>query len=150
MKRRACLPLLLIFTAVSFPFWGCRGSERIDTEISSVANPGHTYRATIVQRQYLVDGKQDSGPTTFVLLDPGYGRVRYGNGEDFNDSRVVMKPVQCGPLRLTWASDTLLKITCDGCGLALSAAGPHAGSMGPVKIEYDGFPDVSSWEGAAH
>jgi hypothetical protein len=37
--------------------------------MSSVANPSHTWRATILLRQYMVDGHFDGSPTTYVLMD---------------------------------------------------------------------------------
>jgi len=137
-------PLLVVSLALSLP--GCRNNDRQDTVIASVANPSRTYRATILLRQYYIDGKVDTSPTTYVLLDKDSGKPDYSNGVEFTDSQVVMKPTQCGPLDVQWSDDHLLKVICQKCGLALSAVGQHVGSMGPVRIEYDGFPEMSSWE----
>ena len=140
MKFFACLLLCLPFLS------GCK--ERQDTVIASVANPSHTYRATVLVRQYYVDGKVDTSPTTYVLLDKDSGKSDYGNGAEFTDSQVVMKPSQCGPLDAQWVDDHLLKVICQRCGLALSAVGQHVSDVGSVQIEYDGFPEMSSWETA--
>jgi hypothetical protein len=140
MKFLACLLLFSPFLC------GCK--DRQDTVIASVVNPSHTYRATVLVRQYYVDGKVDTSPTTYVLLDKDSGKPDYGNGEDFADSQVVMKPSQCGPLDVQWDDDHLLKVICQKCGLALSAVGQHASGAGSVRIEYEGFPEMSSWETA--
>jgi hypothetical protein len=137
----------MLLLCVAFTMPGCKGGERRDTVLSSLASPSRKYRATIVQRQFYVDGKTDSGPTTFVLVGANEGSAKYGNGEDINESEVAMKPTQCGPLSLEWVNDQLLRVRCEQCGLSLASAGPHASSIGAVRIEYDGFPEVSSWEG---
>jgi len=98
-------------------------------------------------RQGFVDGKVTTSPTTYVLLDKDSGKPNYPNGVDFTDSQVVMKPEQCGPLQLSWVDDHLLKVNCQNCGLALTAVGRHADTLGPIHIQYDGFPPRSSWEG---
>ncbi len=126
----------------------CKGSERQDALLASVPNPSHTMRASIIQRQYYVDGKFDTSPTTYVLLDKDTGQPEYGNGEDFKESQIVMKPSQCGPLSLQWTGENTLKITCEKCGLAMSALGEHARGIGRVRIDYEGFPSMSSWETA--
>lgn len=129
---------------------GCKADTRRDTVLSSVANASHTLRATVILRQYWVDGKFDTAPTTYVLLDTDRGKPAYENGEDFPETQVVMKPSRCGPLSLAWVDETTLKVTCEQCGLALSAVGGYVSGMGQTRIEYAGFPDVSSWEGAPH
>jgi len=125
---------------------GCRGNQPQDTLISSVTNPDRTYRATIVLREYMADGQVNTSPTTYVLLERNSGSFDYQPGMEFKDSQVVMKPSQCGPLSVKWTDNNALKITCEKCGIALSAVGPHPQGMGPIKIEYDGFPEMSSWE----
>jgi hypothetical protein len=127
---------------------GCKGSERQDTVIASAANPSHTLRATVILRQYYVDGKFDTSPTTYVLLDQDTGKPEFGNGQEFKPSQVVMQPSQCGPLSVDWPEENVLRITCEKCGLALSALGPHASGLGRVRIDYEGFPTLSSWETA--
>lgn len=125
---------------------GCRNNDRQDTVIASAVNPSHTYRATVILRQYFVDGKSDASPTTYVLLDRDTGKPNYANGAEFRDAEIVMKPSQCGPLNVRWEDDRLLKVVCEKCGLALSAVGQHAGGMGAIRIQYEGFPEMSSWE----
>jgi len=144
MKRiaiTAVLPVCLVLL-------GCRANQRQDTLISSVTNPNHTYRATVLLREFLIDGKVGTSPTTYVLLDRDSGTFDYQQGMDFKESQVVMKPSQCGPVSVKWTDNNALKITCEKCGLALSAIGPHAQGVGAIKIEYDGFPEMSSWETA--
>jgi hypothetical protein len=148
MKIRLRLVFVLIPVQVLLTVGGCKGNNRQDTVIASAANPSHTYRATIVLRQYFVEGKIDTSPTTYVLLDTDAGKPDYASGAEFKDSQVVMKPSQCGPLDVQWADDHVLKVVCEKCGIALSAVGQHAGSMGPIRIEYEGFPEMSSWETA--
>jgi hypothetical protein len=145
MKKLVSVSVLV---PLSLCLWGCRGNQRQDTVIASVANPGHTYRATILLREYFVDGHLDNSPTTYVLLDRDAGQVEYDAGQDFKDSQVVMKPAQCGPLSLSWEDDSTLKITCEKCGIALSAIGEHARGVGAIQVQYAGFPDMSSWESA--
>jgi hypothetical protein len=145
MKKHVCTFLLV---ALSLCLWGCQGSQRQDTVISSVSNPSNTYRATILLREYFVDGHLDNSPTTYVLLDRDSGKPTYEAGQDFKDSQVVMKPSQCGPLSLDWKDDNTLKITCEKCGIALSAIGEHARGVGSIQVDYEGFPDMSSWETA--
>jgi hypothetical protein len=137
----ALLPIVLCL-------WGCQGSQRQDTVVSSVTNPSGTYRATIVVREYFIDGHLDNSPTTYVLLDKNSGKPEYDGGQDFRDSEVVMKPAQCGPLSLRWDDDHTLKILCEKCGIALSAIGQHARGVGAIQVDYEGFPDMSSWEAA--
>ena len=148
MKRILNAPCFLAIALLSPMVWGCKGGERNDTVIASAANASHTWRATIILRQYWVDGKFDDSPTTYVLLDRDTGSGKYGNGEEFNASQIVMKPSQCGPLSVRWVDDNVLRVRCEKCGLARSAIGQHASAMGPVRIEYEGFPDMSSWESA--
>jgi hypothetical protein len=124
---------------------GCRG-QRQDTVLSWALNPSHTWRATVVQREYFIDGHRDAAPTTYVLLDAGSGAPEYENGQEFTEAEVVMKPSRCGPLRLTWTGDESLEVRCEKCGLALSAAGRHASGVGKIRVEYAGFPERSSWE----
>jgi len=152
MKPHAGLSnwLVLILAAVGLcGLFGCKEGQRQDTVLSSVANPSRTYRATVLLRQYYSEGKLNNSPTTYVLLDRDSGSANYRHGMDFNDSQVVMSPTQCGPLTLDWAGDSLLRIRCVNCGLALSAAGQHAQGMGTIRIEYDDFPATSSWEAPA-
>jgi hypothetical protein len=125
---------------------GCRGKDHQDTVVASVASPGHTSRATILVRQGITDGKVDTRPTTYVVVDKDTGKSAYANGEDFQDSQVAMKATQCGPLELRWTDDRSLKVICQNCGLALSAVSLHAGAVGAVRVEYDGFPERSSWD----
>lgn len=146
MSCKACLKLSLLMVALSSVVSGCRGSDRQDTLISSVANATHTWRATVLMRQGFVDGRVTTSPTTYVLLDKDSGKPNYRNGVEFKDSEVVMKPEQCGPLQLSWPEDHVLKVTCVNCGLALSGAGAHANAIGSIRIEYEGFPERSSWE----
>lgn len=146
MKLKPCLTILWLLMPVPIALIGCKGNDRQDTVIATVANPSHTYRATILLRQYFVEGKVAASPTTYVLLDKDSGNSNYGNGVEFKDSQVVMKPSQCGPLGVQWSGDQVLKVICQKCGLALSAVGQHASGIGPIRIEYDGFPEMSSWE----
>jgi hypothetical protein len=129
---------------------GCKADTRRDSVVASVENLSHTLRATIILRQYWVDGKFDTAPTTFVLLDSDRGKPDYENGEDFPDSIVVMKPPRCGPLSLAWTDDSTIRVTCEKCGLALDAVGGHVSGIGQTRILYAGFPETSSWEGVAH
>jgi len=46
-------------------------------------------------------------------------------------------------LTVHWTDDNALRIICEKCGLALSALGPHARSMGAVRVDYDDFPEMS-------
>lgn len=146
MERNGCLNILLFLAVSLFSVWGCKGSDRADTVIASVANPSHTHRATIILRQYFVDGRPDTSPTTYVLLDKDSGKPDFGNGADFKESQIVMKPSQCGPLNLSWRDDQNLEVICQKCGIALSAVGQHASAVDSVRIEYEGFPELSSWE----
>jgi hypothetical protein len=129
---------------------GCREGPRLDTVLDSALNPSRTYRATVLLRQYRMDGKFDDSPTTYVLLDRNDGSEKYENGQDFKDSEIVMKPSRCGTVNVAWLDDGSLKVICEHCGLALSAVGPHADGMGAIRIVYEGFPALSSWEPAAH
>jgi hypothetical protein len=138
--------IVLLLLSACFALCGCRSHDRQDVLVTSVANPSHTYRATILLRQGFVDGNVETSPTTYVLLDRDSGKPDYPNGVEFRDSQVVMKPDRCGALDLRWTDDHALAVICRNCGLALSAAGPHSGAIGPIRIEYEGFPDRSSWE----
>jgi len=147
MRFCVCVSMLLMLAALC----GCKdtkGGQRQDTMLSSVANPSHTLRATIILRQYLAEGHFDNSPTTYVLMDPDSGRPRYDNGQDFKDSQVVMRSSQCGSLSLQWTDDSALQINCEKCGLALSAVEEHAQGMGAIRVVYAGFPAQSSWEAA--
>ena len=150
MKRKDYGFVLLLLSPVLICFLSCRGNQRQDTVITSAANPSRSYRATVILRQYYVDGKFDDSPTTYVVLDKDSGAAAYANGVEFTASQVVMKPTQCGPLSVKWSGDYALTVVCEKCGLALSAVGPHADGLGPIKIQYDGFPQMSSWETAPH
>ena len=146
MHPKSCLRIALFFLPLPLALGGCRGSDWHDTLVASAANPSHTYRATILLRQYFVDGKVDTSPTTYVLLDKDSARPDYSSRREFKDSQVVMKPSQCGALDIRWADDHLLKVVCEKCGIALSEVGKHANGIGPIRIEYEGFPVLSSWE----
>jgi hypothetical protein len=102
----------------------------------------------VILRQYYVDGKFDTSPTTYVLLDRDTGKPEFIKGVDFKDSQVVIKPSQCGPLRVEWVDDRTLQVICEKCGIALSAVGEHPSGVGAVRILYEGFPEMSSWETA--
>lgn len=150
MTLKPILRVLLVLALGCVPIWvsisGCKGNNGQDTVLATAANPSHTLRATVVLRQYFVDGKADTSPTTYVLLDKDTGKPEYDNGAEFQDSQVVVKPSQCGPLTVEWADDRLLKVICQKCGIALSAIGPHPAGMQSIRIEYEGFPERSSWE----
>jgi hypothetical protein len=148
MKLQTCPAILLLILSASMFLAGCRRNDRQDTVTGSAANPSHTYRATIILRQYYVDGKFDNSPTTYVLVDKDSGSPNYKNGAEFTASQVVMKPSQCGPLNVQWTDDHALKVICEKCGLALSAVGKYASRMDGIRIEYEGFPEMSSWEAA--
>jgi len=150
MKPGVRISMLLALAAVCGCFKDLKGSERFDTVLSSVANQGHTWRATVIERQYVVDGHFDNSPTTYVLLDRDTGRPHYDNGEDFKDSHVAMKTSRCGTLSLQWPDANTLQITCEQCGLALSAVEEHTQGIGAIRIVYAGFPAQSSWEAAPH
>jgi hypothetical protein len=139
-------PLMSSAVLTALVVSGCRNNDRQDTIIASAANPSHTYRATVLLRQHFVDGKADTSPTTYVLLDKDSGKADYPNGVDFKDSQVVMKPTQCGPLGLEWGSDHQLKVICQNCGLALSAVGQHVDDLNSIQIKFENFPETSSWE----
>jgi hypothetical protein len=138
--------ILLLLVPATLVLYGCRTTDRRDLIVTFAANPSQTYRATVLLRQRFMDGNVDSSPTTYVLLDRDSGKPNYPNGEEFKDSQVVMKPTHCGALDLRWTDDHALKVICKNCGLALSAVGPHAGEIGPIRIDYEGFPERSSWE----
>jgi hypothetical protein len=145
MKFCARISMLLMLAALC----GCKdtkGGQRQDTVLSSVVNPSHVWRATIILRQYLVDGHFDNSPTTYVLMDRDAGKPQYDNGQDFKDSQVVMKSSQCGSLSLQWPDEGTLQVTCEKCGLALSAVQEHTQGMGAIRVVYAGFPAQSSWE----
>jgi hypothetical protein len=145
MTTRLRCALLLTFCGC---LAGCKEGPRLDTVLTSALNPSHTYRATVLLRQYRMDGKFDDSPTTYVLLDRNDGSETYENGQDFRDSEIVMKPSRCGTIDVAWLDDASLKVMCEHCGLALSAVGPHADGMGAIRIVYEGFPALSSWETA--
>lgn len=147
MTTRLRCALLVVFCGY---LAGCREGPRLDTVLASALNPSRTYRATVLLRQYRMDGKFDDSPTTYVLLDRNDGSEKYENGQDFKESEIVMKPSRCGTVNLAWLDDGSLKVICEHCGLALSAVGPHADGMGAIRIVYEGFPALSSWEPAAH
>ena len=153
MRGLVSLTRLSLVVAGAVLLWGCKSDGRRDTVIASVANPSRSLRATIIQRQYFVEGREDNSPTTYVLLDQDAGKPEYEGGQDFKPSQIVIEPSQCGPLSVTWVQDRALKITCEKCGLALSALGSHPRAMGveggSVRIDYEGFPDMSSWESGA-
>ena len=142
---RGCLVCGVLLLAMCVA--GCRVVQRRDYVVSSVTNLSHTYRATVLVRSYYADLTMNRSPTTYVLLDPNHGGPGYENGMEFEDSQVLMKPTQCGPLALEWVNDGLLKVRCEKCGLSLTSVGRHAEWMDGVRIEYEGFPEVSSWEG---
>ena len=147
MTTRLRCALLVVFCGY---LAGCREGPRLDTVLASALNPSRTYRATVLLRQYRMDGKFDDSPTTYVLLDRNDGSEKYENGQDFKESEIVMKPSRCGTVNLAWLDDGSLKVICEHCGLALSAVGPHADGIGAIRIVYEGFPALSSWEPAAH
>jgi hypothetical protein len=136
----------LIFALVAFS--GCRGLESRDALLSTAENPSHTRRATVIQRQYVIDGRVENSPTTYVLVSEDRGRPDYPSGVEFPSAEVAMSPLHCGPLTLSWKGDDDLVILCDRCGLSLSAAGQHVDQIGRTRIEYEGFPESSSWETA--
>ena len=145
MKLDARISVLLLLVVLC----GCKdnkGGQRQDTVLSSASNLSHAWRATVVLRQYLVEGHFDNSPTTYVLLDHDSGKPEYDNGEDFKDSQVVMKTARCGTLSLQWPDEDTLQITCEQCGLALSAVEEHTQGMGAIRVVYAGFPAQSSWE----
>lgn len=150
LKRMSCLKPLSWVLFLLLAVCGCRGHGRQDTVLSTASNLGQTWRATVILRQYFVDGKLDKGPTTFVLLDQDSPRLNYENGQDFKDSEIVIKANDCGPLTVQWVDDRTLKVICSQCGLALSAVGEHPSAMGSIRVEYEGFPSVSSWEGGSN
>jgi hypothetical protein len=135
---------LLVFLVLT----GCKGAESRDSVLSTVSNPSHTRRASVIQRQFVIDGRVENSPVTYVLLGDDSGAPNYPSGVDFPASDVVMKPSHCGPLSLTWNGDDNLTVVCMRCGLSLAAAGQHASQLGGTRIEYEGFPDSSSWETA--
>lgn len=140
---RAAIVLLVL--SVSFGLCGCRGNDHQDTLVASAANPSHTYRATILLRQGMVDGKVDTSPVTYVLVDKDTGKPRYSSHAEFKDSQIAMKAAQCGALQVRWTNDLALTVICQNCGLALSAT-QHATGVGAIRVDYEGFPERSSWE----
>jgi hypothetical protein len=150
MRFRVCVINLLLLASALMVLWGCKENERRDTVIASAANPSHTYRATIILRQYFAEGKPDNSPTTFVLLDRDTGKPDYRNGEEFREDQVVIRPSQCGTLNVEWSDDQVLKVICEKCGLSLSAVGQHPRGVGSIRIDYEGFPELSSWETGSH
>lgn len=81
---------------------------------------------------------------TFLLVDKDTGAPRYLNGQDFDNGILVMSPSQCGPLKLIWMNEHVLKIICQDCGEALESLGDHASIVGPIQILYEGFPEKYS------
>ena len=146
MKPNPCIVMLSLLAVLSFGLSGCRGNDYQDTLVASVANPSHTYRATILLRQGVTDGSVDTTPTTYVLVDKDTGKPRYSSHVEFKDSQIAMKATQCGALQVRWTNDLALTVTCQNCGLALSAATQHAAGVGAIRVEYEGFPERSSWE----
>ncbi len=141
-----CYLWLLIMLASSMLI-GCRYGKTRDTVLISVANANHSYRATVLRREYLLDnGMTDASPTTYVLLDEDKGTPSYKYDQEFDTRHVVMRPDQCGPLGLEWMSDQTLKIICKQCGLSLDSLGKHVDRVGSIKIEYEGFPAKSFYE----
>jgi len=138
----------LVLATFTIALTGCRGPAHRDQLVALVTNPTHTYRASVVLREYEEEGHPANSPITYVLLDQDTNSVSPDLSKDFPDSQVVMKPAQCGPLSLQWTGENDLKVICEKCGMALSAAGPYATGMGKVRIDYEGFPNVSSWETA--
>ena len=59
--------LLGLAGAVAIALLGCHSDTRKDTLIQTTSNPSHTYRASVVIRQYYVDGKFD----TYFTAAPG-------------------------------------------------------------------------------
>ncbi|MFC5864773.1 hypothetical protein ACFPT7_20865 [Acidicapsa dinghuensis] len=149
MKFKSCRKLAASMLPLLAILCGCRGHGRQDTVLSTASNLSQTWRATVILRGYFVDGKLDKSPATFVLLDKDSGKPNYENGQDFLDSQTVIKASDCGPLAVQWIDDSTLKVICNRCGLALSAVGQHPSLMGAVRVQYDGFPAVSSWEGGS-
>jgi hypothetical protein len=146
LKRRLCG--LLIFGMVMLT--ACSRAERHDEVVASIGNPSGTYVASVVKRKFTDRGLVAASDVTFVLVDKSSsGSPHYENGQDFDAKFVAMSPSQCGPLQLTWVTDSLLRIKCADCGLALNALGRHANRIGTVQIVYDGFPDRSFWETSA-
>jgi hypothetical protein len=142
--RHAFTMLSFIFSVVLISLTGCKYGKTRDTILSSVPNSTHTYRATVLRREYLLDnGMTDASPTTYVLLDADKGPPTYAPNQRFNAANVVMRPSLCGPLRLEWMSDLVLRIICDKCGLALPR---HLDKVGSVSIVYEGFPDTSFYQ----
>jgi len=68
----------------------CRDTIRQDMVIPSAVNSSHAYRATVIQRQYYVDGKFDTSPTTYVILDKYSGTAKYENSLRFKESQIIM------------------------------------------------------------
>jgi hypothetical protein len=143
LKSRLSLLVLIASMMLS----GCKHGKTRDTVLASVSNPSHSFRGTVLRRQYLLDnGMEDASATTFVLLEKDGGPPSYAYDQDSKGGHVVMRPSQCGPLRLMWIDDRTLQIICDKCGLALHSLGNHADKIGPVQIVYEGFPTKSFWE----
>lgn len=139
----ACYGIMLVL----FIFVGCRYGKTHDSIEVSTPNQNHTYRATIIKRHYLLDnGMEDASPTTYVLLSKDMGAPSYKNGQEFEPGTVVMRPSQCGPLRLEWISENTLKIICEHCGLAVHSIGSHASKVESVQLVYEDFPNKSFWE----
>ncbi len=147
MNRSSKYKGCVLLVAASLMSAACRYGKTRDTVLTSIPNASHSYRATVLQRQYLLNnGMTDASPTTYVLVDKDNGIPSYGYDQTFDRSQVVMRPSQCGPLKLHWADDLTLEIICEKCGLALNALGNNAAKVGPVRIVYKDFPQKSFWE----
>jgi hypothetical protein len=145
LRYAAISTLAIVLSAMS----SCRSLDSRDILMESVANASHTRRATVIVRQFVIDGRvDDNPPVTYVLLGDDQGEPHFPAGEDFPADQVVTKPTHCGRLSLEWNGDDNLQVVCERCGLSISALGQHADQVGLTKIEYVGFPDSSSWETA--
>ena len=145
MKPNPCIVMLSLLAILSFWLTGCRGNDHEDTLVTWMANPSHTFRATVLLRQGVTDGRVDTTPTTYVLVDKDTGKPHYSSHAEFKDSQIALKATQCGALQVRWTNDLALTVICQNCGLALSAA-QHASGVGRIRVEYEGFPERSSWE----
>lgn len=139
--------LWLLIMLPSSMLIGCRYGKTRDTVLVSIANANHSSRATVLRREYLLDnGMADASPTTYVLVSKDNGTPSYQYDQTFDPNQVVMRPSQCGPLKLEWTDDLTLEIICEKCGLGLNALGNNAAKVGPTRIVYKDFPQKSFWE----
>ena len=143
--KNSCAAIILLVLSMAFGLCGCRGKSHQDTLVASVANPSRTYWATILLRQGVTDGSVDTTPTTYVLVDKSTGKPHYSSYAEFKESQIAMKATQCGALEVQWMSDLALTVICQNCGLALPAA-QHATGVVAIRVDYEGFPERSSWE----